>query len=381
VGGRAWPPVDGRNGEGELSISGRDPGSTQALGILERGLAERAFPGAAYAFGRVDGPIFAGAAGRLADDRDLAVGTSTRFDMASVTKPTVTALTALRLCDAGVLDLDRPVADLVPGAADRSPAWRGINVWHLLTHSSGLHSWLPLFREADCRAALIGRLLAEGLEAPPLTRYCYSCLGYILAGWIIELVTGEGLDQVARREIWDRLGMATAGYNPAPGETPRIPPTEVCAWEGARVCGRVHDENARRMAGVSGNAGLFASIDDWLPFVRGLVLNRALDGAPFLSEKSRLLHFTRQLPDLPDGFATCGWMVSGHGYLPLDERWPATTLGHGGFTGTMLVWDPATGEFAVLLANRVYYGRDNYERFAPIRRAWLAAVRDRMATL
>jgi len=108
----------------------------------------------------------------------------------------VTAPLAVRLVQRGMWHLRTPLADVVPLPPALRDAWRGVTLWHLLTHTSGLPAWVP------------PPLLA--LEAEPGARVRYSDVGYWLLGWALERVSGRGLDELARDELFRPCLFATA---------------------------------------------------------------------------------------------------------------------------------------------------------------------------
>ncbi len=113
-----------------------------AYRVLETAIAQRAFPGCA--FGVVDRGevILQGALGRFTYDEDApAVTPNTIYDVASLTKVVATTAAAMLLYQRGSLDLDMPVAELLPGfVVGRPPGtWtRHVKLRHLLAHTSGL---------------------------------------------------------------------------------------------------------------------------------------------------------------------------------------------------------------------------------------------------
>ncbi|MFD7708046.1 serine hydrolase domain-containing protein [Streptomyces sp. NPDC059785] len=280
----------------------------------------------------------------------------TPFDLASLTK-LFTAVAAVQQLERGTLGIDARVAAYLPdfGAA----AEHGITVRQLLTHTSGLRPELPLY---DCptAAARLSLLRTEAPERRPGTAHRYSDLNLLLLQYILERITGRGLDVLIRDGITRPLGMTATGFGPCPGaaatEDQRRP------WAKAdrgMLRGVVHDENAWALGGVAGHAGLFSTARDLAVFCRTLLAGGSYGPARILGPDFVELMFTP--PGL--GFA-------------LDQPWFMGALagrgaaGHTGFTGTSLVLDPATDTFLVLLANTVH----------PRRRAPDSGVRAAAAT-
>jgi CubicO group peptidase (beta-lactamase class C family) len=130
-----------------------------------------------------------------------------------------------------------------------------------------------------------------------------------------------------------------------------IAPTSVDDdYRGRRLWGEVEDENAAGMGGVSGHAGLFATVDDVARLGQAW-----LSGDPRLGIDPALANeaVRDQTPGLGEARGL-GWQVQPTDHLaPLGQR----AYGHTGFTGTSLAIDPDRGLVVTLLTNRVYAGR------------------------
>ncbi len=147
-------------------------------------------PGLVVAAARLRGRPHVVAVGRDGDNaRDLQP--DDLFPVASITKLAV-ALAIHRLISIGVLSLEAPAANFVPGAGSNDV---GVTIGRLLSHTSGL----PTQRPADMPQLMPGRtwlrrvrhLLALPLERPPGQYFAYSNFGYLLLGAVIEQVTGD----------------------------------------------------------------------------------------------------------------------------------------------------------------------------------------------
>jgi len=186
-------------------------------------------------------------------------------------------------------------------------------------------------------------------------------MGYILLGKILEAVYGQTLDVLAETRVFGPLGMRRTGYRPAGGN---IAPTEADERTGEALRGIVHDENARFLGGVSGNAGVFSDIGDAARFASML----AQGGEGFLSAATLRLATMNHTPGHPERRGL-GFCLGGTPDSFMGDLFPAASFGHTGFTGASLAVDPTTGLFAVLLSNRVHPTRRN-ERIFRFRRAF-----------
>jgi len=127
------------------------------------------------------------------------------YDLASLTKPLVTGtLTLLAFRDLG-LQPDAVVGTLLDGVGHRPIADVTIN--QLLSHSSGLPAWEPVYALATSPAEVVEAIAAIELQARPGARVEYSCLGFILLGKILEDLFGEPLDACFRRHVLEPLGL------------------------------------------------------------------------------------------------------------------------------------------------------------------------------
>lgn len=276
------------------------------------------------------------------------VSATTRFDLASVTKPIVAAALLAEL-DARGLDAGLPLAELLPEFA--SSPQSGITVAHLLSHTAGFApEWLD--RAPDPGAT---RFRAGARpEGPPGVDHRYSCVGYIWAGFAAEALAGDSLEAVVRRRVLEPLGMRDTGFRPQPSERVRIAATE---WQPGRglVHGEVHDETSAALGGATGNAGLFGTAADLLRFAEGIRTGGEVDGRPALAPAvASALTTPVSLPRDP-GF--------GQALGPrLDEGWmrglAPSTAGHTGFTGTAFATEPGGRRSLVLLVNRVHPSRE-----------------------
>lgn len=316
--------------------------------LIENSISEKVFPGAVAYILNDSGGLYHEAFGhRCIKPKRLPMHRTTLFDLASLTKPIVVGTLCMQLVESGMLALETPAERYLP--AFQHPT---VTLKHLLTHTSGLPAWLPLYLRAPAREAVVSYLSSIALEAPPGKEAVYSCLGYIVLGRLLEQVTGTSLDTLAHDQIFEPLGMKWTRFNPP--ETWR----EQCAatedsnsferrmvnyerydWREGVIVGEVHDENAHFLGGVSGNAGLFSTTADLQTFCRALI------GGGLLR---------------PESLATLQQVVPAEG----ERRcigWAAPephVLYHTGFTGTSIRICLKRRLAAILLTNRVHPDAD-----------------------
>jgi CubicO group peptidase (beta-lactamase class C family) len=316
---------------------------------IQRGI----YPGAVVVIGRRDSVLYARGYGHFTWSPSSAVPDpdSTLWDVASITKVVSTTSSAMRLVEQGKLDLDAPVHRYLPRFAGGPKSQ--VTVRMLLDHTSGLKSYVPFYVKArGSRARAIDLLYAQPLIRAPGDSAEYSDLNALFLGLILEKVSGLPLDQLARREVFDPLGMTQTMYRPPRSLKRRIVPSGM--WRGQPVPGDVNDQNAVAMGGVAGHAGVFSTGMDlaryatvWLrsgvgphgEWVRPETVRRFLTKSPRSGPRLLGWDTPEYKPDEPSVFGT---LISDAGY------------GHTGFTGTELWIDPARDLYLVFLTNRAF---------------------------
>jgi CubicO group peptidase (beta-lactamase class C family) len=311
----------------------------------------------------------------LPPDEWVPMEDDTIFDLASVTK-LFTVVVALQLVDEGVIGLDVPVAAYLPEFGQNGKD--EVTVRHLLTHTSGLRAWRPLYTLYPTPEERIAGVYADDLTSPPGDSYVYSDLGLIALGKLAERVTGKPLDQLVAERITEPLGMTDTMFNPPESLHHRIAATEDMPWTGRGIVrGEVHDENAWSLEGVAGHAGLFSTVADLAIFSQMLASGGRYGKERILSEEIMREAITNQNVGIAPTIASrrgLGFELNQPFYMAsLDSP---VTFGHTGFTGTSLVIDPLSDSFIVLLTNRVHpdrgWGGNNPARQAVARSLGLA---------
>jgi CubicO group peptidase (beta-lactamase class C family) len=335
------------------------PGRARAVAdslkaVLDRAVADGAFPGAFAVVGTADGVVAEYGAGWL-DARDQRrPDRTTVWDLASLTKVVGTTSAMLQLVGAGRVALDSPVVRYLPDwQAARAP---DVTVRQLLSHSGGMPAWRALYKEAGTAAEALRHVLATGPDTVPGSRYVYSDLGFILLGQVVERVSGMPLAAYDSARVFAPLGLRDTRYRPPAAWRPRIAPTEDDPWRQRQLRGEVHDENAFRLDGVAGHAGLFSSGRDLARFAQLYLRHGALDGVRVF-DSATVATFTR-VQDARRSHRALGWETPTPGNSAGRTLSPRA-FGHTGFTGTSLWMDPARNLYIILLSNRVNPTREN----------------------
>jgi CubicO group peptidase (beta-lactamase class C family) len=203
----------------------------RAFDVLQKAIAQHAFPGASVAVTQEGKLIARTAFGRFTYEPNAPqVTTANIFDLASVSKVVATTSMAMILYERGLLDLETPVVVIVPefardGLSHDDPRRREITLRMLLTHSSGLPAYEKLFLRASTRAELLAAAFATPLAASPAAHADYSDIGFIILSVALERIADEALDRFCQREVFGPLGMARTEFNPPPAWRSSIPPT------------------------------------------------------------------------------------------------------------------------------------------------------------
>ncbi len=186
-------------------------------------------------------------------DQPSPVDGQTRFEAASLTKPVVATAT-LRLAERGVLDLDRPLADILPYPRLAHDArHEKITPRHVLSHSSGLPNW--------------GGKRLE-LLFDPGQRFSYSGEGFVFLQKALEHKLGRSLQQILSREIFDPLGMASSSVVWRDD-------FEATATQGHDEWGEGRD--LRRSEEANAASSLITTATDYARFVSALLNHKLLE--------------------------------------------------------------------------------------------------------
>jgi len=348
----ALQPMDAR-GDAQLQ---------PAFDVIEKAIANKAFPGATLAVG-YRGKVSVHAFGKLSyDAKSAATVPATMYDIASLTKVVATTTLVAKLAEgdfAVPLDLDAKIERYLPEwPSGPNAEWRHrVTVRHLLTHTSGLPPFKEYWRTSKNKHDTLTKIFGEPLDYEPGTKEIYSDLGIILMAEIIERLTGRTLDDLANNYIFSPLGMNNTMYRPPKKLWPQIAPTEIDNNLRHRlVQGEVHDENAFAIGGVSGHAGVFSTAPDLAAFCE-MLLNGGVYAHQRILRRATIAQFTTP-QQLSGGTRTLGWAVPTEGGSS-GHYFSAHSFGHTGFTGTSIWIDPDRQLFVVLLTNRVHPTREN----------------------
>nr|MCH9665768.1 beta-lactamase family protein [Gammaproteobacteria bacterium] len=295
------------------------------------------------------------------------VQVDTIYDLASLTKPLVTASSLLFLFQSGRVSLTQTLAMILEETKD-APLGQ-VTLSDLLSHQSGLPAWRPFYQafptdlssepksQQQRMHAVLQLILKEPIDRTSSSTSVYSDLGYMLLGFVVERVTGQWLATFIQDQIFQPLQVSalTFGIQNKKEEAvlKKISPTEEDPWRGHLLHGEVHDENAAALGGIAGHAGLFGTTE-----AVGKITKAWLDsylGKPSLFRQDVVRQFVKAQPGSSWGM---GWDTpsqpssSGQWFSP-------ESFGHLGFTGTSIWIDPIRELEVIFLSNRVHPSREN----------------------
>lgn len=352
-------------------VSGQTGQNPEALvklkSLLHDGVKNGAYPGFVFVASK-DGEVICREQGGLLSNETpkVKVTPASRYDLASLTKAVATTSAVMCLYEDGKLQLDDRISAFLPDFGQKGK--NKLTIRQLLTHSSGLPAWAPLYKknatEFNTPEEMIEKLMAIELAYEPGTKTVYSCLGFMVLQQAVEKIAGKRLDQLLQERVFGPLSMKNTGFNPAKhGTVENVAPTENCPVRHKLLQGEVHDENAWFLGGISGNAGLFSTAEDLGIFAQ-MMLNEGIYGGQRIFAAETIQAFSQaQVIDGEVSSRALGWEKPTKSNSA-GQFFSSSAFGHTGFTGTALWIDPENGLFGIFLTNRVHPTRDNHKIYA-----------------
>jgi CubicO group peptidase (beta-lactamase class C family) len=344
--------------------------STSLSSFLAERMAAGDFPSAVYLIAERGEVMFTEALGdAVVEPERIPATLDTIYDLASLTKPLVTGLLCARRIEAGEFTLDGSVSHYLPEfeRADK----QSITVRHLLTHSSGLPAWRPLYILAKGdRERTLAEIANLELDYKTGTRVVYSDMGFITLGFMLERLAGKPIAELAKSEIFEPLKLKRTFFNPESSMQTGIAACEMGnayergtsrdsmsqsdfeahkAWRERLIWGEVHDGNGYFLGGAAGHAGLFSTAPETLVLAH-----------QFLADQSKLLNaetcelFRRNFTEGLEEARSVAWQLAITKDSAAGLDLPPDSFGHSGFTGTSCWLDPHHQRVFILLTNRTH---------------------------
>ena len=296
------------------------------------------------------------------------LGHDTLFDLGGLTRPLCTALLAAHLVSRGRLDLNATVQSVLKDFGGTPLG--GLPLDMLLDHTSGMPATAELWRpihKADLRrhpqerlggspkaVAELRKSLTQVAPAhPPGTAVGVSDLAYLLMGWVLEAVTGKGLDVVAETELYRPLDLHTLlTFVPLPAKRALVKrsfaATSRCPWRGRLLQGEAQDPLAWTAGGIAGHAGLFGTASAVWRLCE--VVRESAGGSSRAFHAGTLARFFTRSRRVHDTPFTMGWDTPGRDNGMGNGRFSRSSVGQ--VDGGAAFWiDPVNAIVGVLLTD------------------------------
>jgi len=283
--------------------------------------------------------IFDFSMGEFSPNNSAKISINTPYDIASISK-LYTAAIIIELWQQKKLSIFDLCSKYLPSFSESN-----LSIIDLLTHRANFNIRLSEYRQ-NFKSSFSDVLQTIKPPISKSNKTIYENLTYIYLGEIIQSVTGRTIndnfiDFISKHNLTNTF---TGKGDPVSFSSP---PTEII--DSTEVVNCTHDESARLLGGVAGNAGVFASSEGLAQFGNLWLTN---DIAPF----EVLNRFVFK------NYEICGNSAQGIGWwmrLPYETNEPYEIFNHSGYTGSLLAIDLKKKIVISLTCNRTYFGRDN----------------------
>ncbi len=306
------------------------------------------------------------------------------WDLASITKIAASTISLMRLQEQGKFDPKDPVEKYLPEFAKTNK--NGIPLIEMMTHRAGLTPWikfyektitsaakpspsfyqnkksdaypLPVAKDLWLKAGYEKEIWQQIMDSPllPTKEYKYSDLGFYIAGEIVKRQGGMPIEEFAKQNFYQPLGLQTMGYRPYEHfALERIPPTENDDYfRDRRIQGYVHDMGAAMLNQATGHAGLFSDAEDMAVLMQMLLNKGSYGGMQYLKPETINYYTTRCEGCTRRGIGFDMFQKNTSYENNLSKLASESTFGHLGFTGTAVWVDPAEELIYIFLSNRTF---------------------------
>ena len=363
--------------------------------LVSQGLSQKAFPGCEVFLAKDGKVFFMETYGYHTYSGEKKLHQDDLFDFASLTKILAPVPALMRLTDEKKLFVNKRMSDYWPD-------WKGSNKQNLvvadvLSHQARLKTFIPFwtktidakgnfkpgfyskdstekyshrvskdlyilnsFRDSVYAAIRKSALLKQ-------SHYAYSDIGFIIFPGIIESLSQKDYETYLKEIFYQPLGAYSLTYRPYLYQPiDKIDPTEFDeSFRKGLLQGFVHDESAAVMGGISGNAGLFGTINDAAKVMQ-MYLNYGTYGGDRYISEATMKEWTSRHFEKTDNRRGYGFdkPYPRNNLNKLENAYPAplasdASFGHSGYTGTFAWADPKTGMLFLFFSNRVYPTRAN----------------------
>ena len=359
--------------------------------LVQEAMDAKAIPGCEVLVARNKQVVMYKAYGEHVYHDTIKVKRTDLYDLASISKIASALPAVMKLHGEGKFDLEASIDDYLPyfrGSNKADASFREIlahqagfkpwiQYWADTRRNNGSYRWFTIKSDSSSRFPTkltdemylhrkYQKKIFKAIKKSPLEaerKYLYSGLLFYLLPTIVEKLSGEDYLTYLYRNFYEPLGATTLTYNPLDKVSlDRIVPTENdYLFRRQAIHGRVHDEGAIMMGGVSANAGLFSDANDLAKLMQ-MYLDEGEYGGQRYIDATTVREFIRyQFPDNDNrrglGFDKPYFERSEDGNAAMSAS--DVSFGHSGFTGTFTWADPEYDLVYVFMSNRVHPTRDN----------------------
>jgi CubicO group peptidase (beta-lactamase class C family) len=359
--------------------------------LAMQAIQEKAVPGCQVLVAKEGKVIFHKSYGYHTYDNTTPVTNTDLYDLASITKISASLPALMKLQDEGKFNVDATVGTYLPAYKNSNKA--NLPFRQILTHQAQLKAWIPFWQntlkkngkhkwftfKADSSKRFPHKVaenlylnrnyykkIYKEIKKSPLNEkpgYVYSDLSFYLYPQLVQQQTGQDFETYLKNTFYQPLGANTLTFNPYKYyPLSRIVPTEYDSlFRKNQIHGRVHDEGAAMLNGLSGHAGLFGTANDLAKLMQ-MYLQKGMYGGRQFINTATLTEFARcQFCETGNrrgiGFDKPEVVPTRNGNAAYSAS--KESFGHSGFTGTFTWVDPANDLLYIFLSNRVYPTRNN----------------------
>jgi CubicO group peptidase (beta-lactamase class C family) len=330
--------------------------------VFDAAVQARVFPGGITWLSRDEQLLAHEAFGTTAYEAEYSkpVTTQTLYDIASLSKLFTATATLIASRDEAI-SIDAPLARFLPdfGCIDKS----GITIRQLLDHSSGIEIAVQALITTPT-TTWISQTAQAPLHAAPGERVLYSCTNYFLLARLVEMWTGQALDDFICQRLLEPLNMNRTCFRPLEQvAAAEIAPTELIDETERPWHGVVHDEAARTWeeenGTACGNAGMFSVAADLAKFARLWLDEGTVGRNQIIAVEDVRCALSETVPSQTYDQGL-GWNLNVESWM--SSLAPRGSAGHTGFTGPTMFIAPQTRHTCIILNNRVYPTRNGPNR-------------------
>ncbi|MEP0987246.1 serine hydrolase [Ekhidna sp.] len=357
--------------------------------VVYEAIKTEAFPGCVIYASIGDSLIFLKSYGYHTYDSIRRVAVNDIYDLASITKVVGGTLAMMKLYESGHYNLDDPIGDYLPKLGRKVGR---VTFREAMAHQAGLYPWIPYHQESRKKNGKFRnrtvsyeqddeynfgltdslylhrdfyskiRKMIRKSDVSKERKYRYSGLFFYLIPELVKTLTDTSYQDYLAHHFYTPLSAVTTTFNPLQKFfKEQIVPTEIDTFfRMEAIHGKVHDEGAIMMKGISGNAGLFSNAEDLAKVMILLVNEGHIDSVQLLKPQTIQLFTSAQYPNNENrrGLGFDKPLLQYDSIRSSVAKSASySSYGHTGYTGTLAWADPENDLIFIFLTNRVYPSR------------------------